>query len=308
MTVPDEFKYHVACDNADTYEYFRVDASELSNDVHIALSESNEHSNQKWEFVIGGWDGKMSVKRTRKGNQWADTGHKSHERSYFDAMKGNIGVFVSDGQLMIKANDEVFLEHVDSSIKKSKLKCLLVSGGYGGHGTFNISAFPIRGKEPKFSWYLFLVTRINVTVEDKYEYNLAIEDAAQYNHFRIDASELTNDVHIGLSEFTGNNDKKWEILIGGWNGRRSVIRSIDSVELVSVNHTKPCFDAIKGNIEILVVNGELIVKGNDGIFMTCKDASIKKSELKNLLVSGGYGGHGTYKIFGFRFGGEFYSF
>ena len=44
----------------------------------------------------------------------------------------------------------------------------------------------------------------------------------------ITASQISNDAHVGLSKFSGHSDKKWEIVLAGWAGHQSVIRTRSS--------------------------------------------------------------------------------
>ena len=146
-----------------------------------------------------------------------------------------------------------------------------------------------------------------MTVIDEYDYRVVIDNANEYSYFQVDGSEFSNDIHISLSKFSGHTDEKWEIVIGGWSGLQSVIRLRDAssnVRKLTEKHSKTFFNSIKSDIRVFVTDGELLIRGNSDIFIQYKDSLIKKNELTYLLVSGGYGGHGTYKIFGFPNGGK----
>ena len=134
-------------------------------------------------------------------------------------------------------------------------------------------------------------------------------EAYDYSYFKIDGSEFSNDIHIGLANTDGlgpmyYETKSWEIVIGGWAGEKSVIRkdvySAHAPEIVTKEHSSDKFNNIKGDIRVFVVDGELTIKAGDEIFMQYRDASIKKNNLNTLLVSGGYGAEGTYKITGVK--------
>ena len=76
------------------------------------------------------------------------------------------------------------------------------------------------------------------------------DDAQNYETFFIRA-DFTNDVHIGFSASDGHNDKKWEIVIGGWGGGASAIRSQNQgSRLVTKTHTKAEFDEFKHNLQV----------------------------------------------------------
>ena len=130
------------------------------------------------------------------------------------------------------------------------------------------------------------------------------DEADQYSYFRINGSEFANDMHFALSNSSGHSDKKWEIVVGGWSGSKSVIRRdatrAHSTPILTRTHSLTDFNNIKGDIRVFVFDGELIIRSGDEGFMQYKDSSIIKNELKYLLVSGGWGGHGTYRITGFK--------
>ena len=62
-------------------------------------------------------------------------------------------------------------------------------------------------------------------VEAGYNYEMIVENAQNYDYFHFNAPDWSNDIHIGFSNgFSGHDDSKWEIVIGGWTGTKHVIR------------------------------------------------------------------------------------
>ena len=131
-----------------------------------------------------------------------------------------------------------------------------------------------------------------------YRYELLTDAADQFESFYIDA-DFNNDAHIGFSKTTGHADTKWEIVIGGWGGTRSVIRSKNQFPTyghVTKTHTKAEFNEFKHNLRVQVSDGKIQVFTGEEVFMEWSDDSIVKSELNNLLLSGGFNGFGTWQI------------
>ena len=65
-----------------------------------------------------------------------------------------------------------------------------------------------------------------------YNYEMIVENAQNYDYFQFNAPDFTNDIHIGFSNgFSGHDDSKWEIVIGGWTGTIHVIRDGNSSPL-----------------------------------------------------------------------------
>ena len=133
--------------------------------------------------------------------------------------------------------------------------------------------------------------------------------ASDYNHFKFDASEFNNDLNIGLSKTGKHSDKKWEILIGGHGATQTLIRqdavAAHTTPVFTKHHTPDDFNRIKGNIELFVNDGRIIIKADGEIFMQYANSSIKKNELRYLMISGSWGGFGTCKVWGFTTKGEF---
>ena len=66
--------------------------------------------------------------------------------------------------------------------------------------------------------------------------------------------------------------------------------------LAIANHGVNAWHNFKSDIEIIVHNGQIIVKANGKLLMEARGPGIDKNELNNLLVSGGWGGQGTWTI------------
>ena len=138
-----------------------------------------------------------------------------------------------------------------------------------------------------------------VPFNSEYHYTTLYNNANDYAGFVIDASGFTNDIHIGLSKHDVHTDKKWEIVIGGWDGKKSVIRSANQSPkngLVKVDHTREEYESLINNFKVLFADGSITIVDADTsqIFMQYKDDNIVKSELRFLLASGGFGGSGSF--------------
>jgi len=56
-------------------------------------------------------------------------------------------------------------------------------------------------------------------------YRLIASNVQSYDYFHITAADFTSNIHLGFSDgFNGHNDTKWEIIIGGSDGRQHLIR------------------------------------------------------------------------------------
>jgi len=108
-----------------------------------------------------------------------------------------------------------------------------------------------------------------------------------------------------LSKHDVHEDKKWEIVLGGWEGTRSVIRNKNQTPkdgLVKVEHSESDFNTWKENgISIMVQDGlisvAVLTDKNQPEYWTrlfkYEDPAIVKDELRFVLISGGFGGSGT---------------
>ena len=101
---------------------------------------------------------------------------------------------------------------------------------------------------------------------------------SNFNYIKFDCRNIANDIHIGYSKTSGHDDQKWEIVIGGWSGTKSVIRDKNQGEsLASVTHANlPNFDFLefKKNILVKIEDGKLSVYNDQfPTFMSLQELS-----------------------------------
>ena len=165
---------------------------------------------------------------------------------------------------------------------------------------------------------------VTKSFDTNYNYQLIDENALNYDFFHFNAEDFTNDIHIGFSNgFNGHNDKKWEIVIGGWGGTRHVIRDQNQGQaLVKItNYDRySCFLYLECNFTVYIIlrtqfddlKKDFIVEVQDNLIeiffskfgdkkelvMSLFDQRIRKSMLNTLVASGGFKGSGSMHIRG----------
>ena len=98
------------------------------------------------------------------------------------------------------------------------------------------------------------VTKDHTSNGVKYDYKVLFDNADQFETFFISAN-FNKDLNIGFSASGGHNDKKWEILNGGWDGTRSVIRSNNQTPhrgLVVKTFTPAVWHDFKRDLQVLI--------------------------------------------------------
>ena len=78
-----------------------------------------------------------------------------------------------------------------------------------------------------------------------YNYKMVVEWPENFESvwFKVEA---TNDIHISLSKTHPLSTQSWELVLGGWSGTQSVIRSShQGHHLVTVKHTRAQFDQVQ---------------------------------------------------------------
>ena len=69
--------------------------------------------------------------------------------------------------------------------------------------------------------------------DGRYWYQVMAGNAQNYDYFHFNAPDFSSDIHIGFSSgFTGHDDSKWEIVLGGWGGKKHVIRERSQPKVV----------------------------------------------------------------------------
>ena len=130
-------------------------------------------------------------------------------------------------------------------------------------------------------------------------------NANDFDYFEIDVTEYAADAHIGFSSTASLSwdNMDWKITLGGWGGGRSVIRKKGvSGYLARVDHGTSDWKTMRSQMTVKVSDGEItVLRENKKSFMTVKDDSIKKSDLKYMTVTGQWSS-GTWKINAFPAG------
>ena len=125
---------------------------------------------------------------------------------------------------------------------------------------------------------------------DKLQWKQIDSSADKYHHFLIRASEFKKDVFIGF----GSWFVRWKIILGGWEGTRSLIEAINSdasLDKICTNksHSKDDFSKLKENFQVIVADKSITVQNHDDdqIFMKCSDEEISKFNLAHMYISSG---------------------
>ena len=82
----------------------------------------------------------------------------------------------------------------------------------------------------------------------------------------------------------------WEIIVGGWFGTRSLIRTINQQTICTdKSHSENDFNTLKQNFHVIVADKSITIKNHDNgeIFMKCSDEEISKSKLTHMSASSG---------------------
>ena len=146
-----------------------------------------------------------------------------------------------------------------------------------------------------------------INEKNQKNYHLISNEASEFSHFRIDASEL-GQVIIALAKSESYSDPWWEAHVGGWGRKRSVLRRgtiTDGLDVEVKEHSQDEYQKINHYIGVYVYDGKIVFKAGDRIWMQHKDSSIKKNELKYFYINGNWNVYhgtpkGTYRIWKFK--------
>merc|ERR1712025_450179 len=121
-------------------------------------------------------------------------------------------------------------------------------------------------------------------------------------------NQPNNDRHIALAQEATHNSAKWEIVLGGWRGRQSVIRSGNQgTNLVAVQHSVNDFHNWASEIDVRFGDGYIQVwsLSNDLEIIAYNSNDIQQSEMREFMVSSGWGASGDWTITGVSCGNAF---
>ena len=135
-------------------------------------------------------------------------------------------------------------------------------------------------------------------------------NAHEKDYFYISAPDFTNNLCIGFSNgYTDHNDKKWEIVAGGWSGREFIIRQGNAYTAsVLAKYGKFAdsskWERLRSNLAVQVRDGNIALYSANSngtkkdLLVEWNDDTIIKSDLNTLTITGGYGGTGNVQISG----------
>ena len=90
----------------------------------------------------------------------------------------------------------------------------------------------------------------NFDTSTDYKYIVVYDNLQEYKTISFEC-EISNDIHIGIAKTPGDKDPKFEIVIGGWRGTKSVIRDRNQGEnLISTVHEYPVFVRLRKKVKI----------------------------------------------------------
>ena len=122
-------------------------------------------------------------------------------------------------------------------------------------------------------------------------------NANDFEYFEIDASEFPRDAHIG---FTTTDSLNWwstvlRVYLAGWAGAKSVIEYKSEIH-DSITHSLSDWQTMRSQMTVRLSDGEItVLRENKKSFLSYKDLSIKKNDLRYMVVTG-WSSHGTWKI------------
>ena len=214
-----------------------------------------------------------------------------------------------------KSSDALFIKNkiFNKGGAKRNVKCICEGGRNGDPAWKKSCGWEFRGKpwSPADVASVQCKTKTqfcefneDIYLPNRYNYRVVDKKAQFKDYFHISAPDFGNDIHLGFSNgFSGHDDAKWEIVIGGWGGTQHVIRDGNQTPghgLVKKNNgNRTEYDQLRNNFIVQVVDGNIAVywasESGDkmGLVLDLTDTRIKKGELNTLVASGGWGGSGT---------------
>ena len=148
--------YEIVFTDANTYDYFEIDVSQLSytgidsKGVWVGFSkfETKVHQNVELLVIVGGWLGKRTVISYRIPSNSHLTPNscgfcvKQKHHSYSDLIgwRSGLSFRITDGEIDVKQNGQPLINHKSSFIKKNDFKYLVVGTKNGSGGKWTVKA------------------------------------------------------------------------------------------------------------------------------------------------------------------------
>jgi hypothetical protein len=136
--------------------------------------------------------------------------------------------------------------------------------------------------------YLKTISNLKRTSSSGHGNYILIKPEVLHNSFNLNV-KARNDIHIKITNFT----TEYEIVIGGWNNTRSVIRE-NNYELCSSTQHNVADGNNYNNFEVMIVNDIMYISKNNELIISQKIQA--NFEIQNIYFKTGYNsvGHLTY--------------
>jgi len=235
----------------------------------------------------------------RSGNQGTNLVAVQHSVNDFHNWASEIDVRFGDGYIQVwsLSNDLEIIAYNSNDIQQSEMREFMVSSGWGASGDWTITEVscsngcydvPITQYTPNTYNYISMLSGMDE------RFVTSVRLSFQNN-------QPNNDRHIALAQEATHNSAKWEIVLGGWRGRQSVIRSGNQgTNLVAVQHSVNDFHNWASEIDVRFGDGYIQVwsLSNDLEIIAYNSNDIQQSEMREFMVSSGWGASGDWTITG----------
>ena len=136
---------------------------------------------------------------------------------------------------------------------------------------------------------------MKIHTDDGYHYQKVIQGEANLQKVNF-AVEATNDITISLSRDDPQTKDSFEIVLGGWGGTGSAIRTeLQGPNIVSFGHSKEAFNQWRTNFQLRVTEDSI------GLYDAQGDTIIElgdldTSDIKYVYIATGWGSTGDWTI------------
>ena len=133
------------------------------------------------------------------------------------------------------------------------------------------------------------------------EYQTVFVNTQEYDYFEIDASQLDRITFLALSNSYQKDKENWEVVLGSdhtpigirkekigvccrmpWHFKEGEKQNL-------VEATYPNWRSFSDSLRLTIRDGSIEVSANGNILIKYEDSSIKKNELRNMMVADGHG-------------------
>ncbi|XP_076112030.1 uncharacterized protein LOC143080186 [Mytilus galloprovincialis] len=271
------------------------------SDAHVALMSSNTDHDPIYEIIIGGWANSRSIIRDSKEGLPLAMHHGA-------LLKQNVyktfNISWSHGQIRVKDGSEATIMEWTDTTNPLDIRNIGISTWWSSTGNWSFPCQDCQGKEKQYQRNTELQVSDcqghSIETPNLYKYILLSDNGICIGNQVTDSISFKvkakSNAHIALMSSNNEQDPLYEIILGGWDNLKSIIRYSKEGLPLAMHRGPVLKPTVYRTFYIKWNNGQIRVEdGSKATIMEWTDTS-SSFEIRNIGISTGWGSIGNWSF------------